>query len=175
MAVNSFVKTWGKAFPWLSLDLSRAIREKSKAVSSDPYEQTLIQNDLYKRALDEKKHEDFVKERTQWKMELYERAKDSKSVVQKKDNTTLSRTGSLADMLRNYGHSLWKDWDSIGDQELIERFVAKNPWNKADFDDFINGDESDYSFAKRMWFTWTNKEKEETFGQKAADVGVWIL
>jgi hypothetical protein len=39
-------------------------------------------------------------------MELYERAKDSKSVVQKKDNTTLSRTGSLADMLRNYGHSL---------------------------------------------------------------------
>lgn len=174
MAVNSFVKTWGKAFPWLSLDLSRAIREKSKAVSSDPYEQTLIQNDLYKRALDEKKHEDFVKERTQWKMELYERAKDSKSVVQKKDNTTLSRTGSLADMLRNYGHSLWKDWDSIGDQELIERFVAKNPWNKADFDDFINGDESDYSFAKRMWFTWTNKEKEETFGQKAADVGVWI-
>ena len=175
MAVNSFVKTLGKAFPWLSLDLSRAIREKSKAVSSDPYEQTLIQNDLYKRALDEKKHEDFVKERTQWKMELYERAKDSKSVVQKKDNTTLSRTGSLADMLRNYGHSLWKDWDSIGDQELIERFVAKNPWNKADFDDFINGDESDYSFAKRMWFTWTNKEKEETFGQKAADVGVWIL
>ena len=175
MAVNSFVKTWGKAFPWLSLDLSRAIREKSKAVSSDPYEQTLIQNDLYKRALDEKKHEDFVKERTQWKMELYERAKDSKNVVQKKDNTTLSRTGSLADMLRNYGHSLWKDWDSIGDQELIERFVAKNPWNKADFDDFINGDESDYSFAKRMWFTWTNKEKEETFGQKAADVGVWIL
>lgn len=175
MAVNSFVKTWGKAFPWLSLDLSRAIREKSKAVSSDPYEQTLIQNDLYKRALDEKKHEDFVNERTQWKMELYERAKDSKSVVQKKDNTTLSRTGSLADMLRNYGHSLWKDWDSIGDQELIERFVAKNPWNKADFDDFINGDESDYSFAKRMWFTWTNKEKEETFGQKAADVGVWIL
>jgi len=175
MAVNSFVKTWGKAFPWLSLDLSRAIREKSKAVSSDPYEQTLIQNDLYKRALDEKKHEDFVQERTQWKMELYERAKDSKSVVQKKDNTTLSRTGSLADMLRNYGHSLWKDWDSIGDQELIERFVAKNPWNKADFDDFINGDESDYSFAKRMWFTWTNKEKEETFGQKAADVGVWIL
>ena len=175
MAVNSFVKTWGKAFPWLSLDLSRAIREKSKAVSSDPYEQTLIQNDLYKRALDEKKHDDFVQERTQWKMELYERAKDSKSVVQKKDNTTLSRTGSLADMLRNYGHSLWKDWDSIGDQELIERFVAKNPWNKADFDDFINGDESDYSFAKRMWFTWTNKEKEETFGQKAADVGVWIL
>ena len=175
MAVNSFVKTWGKAFPWLSLELSRAIREKSKAVSSDPYEQTLIQNDLYKRALDEKKHEDFVKERTQWKMELYERAKDSKNVVQKKDNTTLSRTGSLADMLRNYGHSLWKDWDSIGDQELIERFVAKNPWNKADFDDFINGDESDYSFAKRMWFTWTNKEKEETFGQKAADVGVWIL
>lgn len=175
MAVNSFVKTWGKAFPWLSLDLSRAIREKSKAVSSDPYEQTLIQNDLYKRALDEKKHEDFVKERTQWKMELYERAKDSKDVVQKKDNTTLSRTGSLADMLRNYGRSLWKDWDSIGDQELIERFVAKNPWNKADFDDFINGDESDYSFAKRMWFTWTNKEKEETFGQKAADVGVWIL
>lgn len=174
MAVNSFVKTWGKAFPWLSLDLSRAIREKSKAVSSDPYEQTLIQNDLYKRALDEKKHEDFVKERTQWKMELYERAKDSKNVVQKKDNTTLSRTGSLADMLRNYGHSLWKDWDSIGDQELIERFVAKNPWNKADFDDFINGDESDYFFAKRMWFTWTNKEKEETFGQKAADVGVWI-
>ncbi len=175
MAVNSFVKTWGKAFPWLSLDLSRAIREKSKAVSSDPYEQTLIQSDLYKKVLDEKKHEDFVKERTQWKMELYERAKDSKSVVQKKDNTTLSRTGSLADMLRNYGHSLWKDWDSIGDQELIERFVAKNPWNKADFDDFINGDESDYSFAKRMWFTWTNKEKEETFGQKAADVGVWIL
>lgn len=175
MAVNSFVKTWGKAFPWLSLDLSRVIREKSKAVSSDPYEQTLIQNDLYKRALDEKKHEDFVKERTQWKMELYERAKDSKNVVEKKDNTTLSRTGSLADMLRNYGHSLWKDWDSIGDQELIERFVAKNPWNKADFDDFINGDESDYSFAKRMWFTWTNKEKEETFGQKAADVGVWIL
>lgn len=175
MAVNSFVKTWGKAFPWLSLDLSRAIREKSKAVSSDPYEQTLVQSDLYKRALDEKKHEDFVKERTQWKMELYERAKDAKSVVQKKDNTTLSRAGSLADMLRNYGHSLWKDWDSIGDQELIERFVAKNPWNKADFDDFINGDESDYSFAKRMWFTWTNKEKEETFGQKAADVGVWIL
>ena len=174
MAVNSFVKTWGKAFPWLSLDLSRAIREKSKAVSSDPYEQTLIQNDLYKRALDEKKHEDFVKERTQWKMELYERAKDSKNVVQKRDNTTLSRTGSLADMLRNYGHSLWKDWDSIGDQELIERFVAKNPWNKADFDDFINGDESDYSFAKRMWFVATSNEDKETFWQKTADVGVGI-
>lgn len=175
MALNSFTKTWGKAFPWLSLELSKAIREKSKAVSNNQYEQTLIENDLYKMALDEKKHEDFVNERTQWKMELYEKAMDSKSVVEKKDNTILSRTGSLADMLRNYGHSLWKDWDSIGDQELIERFVAKNPWNKADFDDFINGDESDYSFAKRMWFTWTNKEKEETFGQKAADVGVWIL
>jgi hypothetical protein len=45
--------------------LSKAIREKSKAVSNNQYEQTLIENDLYKMALDEKKHEDFVNERTQ--------------------------------------------------------------------------------------------------------------
>ena len=175
MVVKTFMNTW-KAFPWLSLDLSKAIREKSKTVSNDPYEQSLIQNDLYKKALDEKKHAEFLEERNQWKMELYEKSVTSKNVIEKKDNNTLSRTWALADMLREYGHSLWKNWDSIWDQELIERFTAKNPWQKTDFDDFINWNESEYSFAKRMWFaTSKGAEDNETFWQKVADVAVWAL
>jgi len=172
MADNS-TKKW-KAFPWLSVDLTSAIIKRSKALSSNPYEQSLIQNDLYKKAIDDKAHTDYMDERNQAKMELYQKSVTSKSKDEAKYSNTQNRTWALADMLREYWRSLWKNWDSMWDTELIQRFVAKNPWQKADFDDFINGDESDLSFASRMWFA-APKWDAETLKQKAADVGVWIL
>ena len=169
MADNSS-KKW-KAFPWLSVDLTSAIIKRSKALSNNTYEQSLIQNDLYKKAIDEKAHTDYMNDRNQWKMELYQKSITSKSPVDAKNSNRQNRTGALADMLREYWRSLWKNWDSMWDQELIQRFVAKNPWQKTDFDDFINGDESDLSFANRMWF---NVGKGgETTSQKVADVAVW--
>ena len=172
MVVNSFTKAWSGAFPWLSLEVTNSIKEKSKALSNDPYQQSLIQEDLYEKILKEKSHSDFINERTNWRMGLDKKSLEAKTEPERKTSNLQSRTWVLADMLRQYGFSLWKNRDSIPDQELIERFTAKNPWQKSDFDEFINWDENKYSFAQRMGF-WI-KEPTETLWQKYMDFEVGL-
>lgn len=182
MAVNNtFQPFWvgTGAFPWLSVKTTKDIKDRSKNLSDNPFEQMLLQDDMYSQELTKKKHEDFVKERQDWRMGLKERAKDSKSEKEKNTNNSMDRLWILADIYRQYGYEHGKDRDSIPDDELVSRFNSKNPQAKKYADSFLtwNG-ESEYKLAQELWIVGTPRKKEEieeTFGQKAADVGVWIL
>jgi len=167
------------AFPWLSLNSTKEIKDRSKNMSDNSFEQMLLQDDMYSKELTKKKHEDFVKERQNWRMQLKERAKDTKDEKQKNTNNSMGRLWILADIYRQYGYEHGKDRDSIPDEELVSRFNSKNPQAKKYADSFLtwNGD-SEYELARNLWIVGTPRKKEEveeTFGQKAADVGVWIL
>ena len=87
MAVNNaFQPFWtgNSIFPWLSLKTTKEIKDRSKNMSGNSFEQMLLQDDMYSKELTKKKHEDFVKERQNWRMQLKERAKDTKDEKQKK-------------------------------------------------------------------------------------------
>ena len=182
MAVNNaFQPFWtgNSIFPWLSLKTTKEIKDRSKNMSGNSFEQMLLQDDMYSKELTKKKHEDFVKERQNWRMQLKERAKDTKDEKQKNTNNSMDRLWVLADIYRQYGYEHGKDRDSIPDDELVSRFNSKNPQAKKYADSFLtwNGD-SEYELARKLWIVGTPRKKEateETFGQKAADVGVWIL
>lgn len=176
--LQSFMTNTG-AFPWLSLNSTKEIKDRSKNMSGNSFEQMLLQDDMYSKELTKKKHEDFVKERQNWRMQLKERAKDTKDEKQKNTNNSMDRLWILADIYRQYGYEHGKDRDSIPDDELVSRFNSKNPQAKKYADSFLtwNGD-SEYELARKLWIVGTPRKKEateETFGQKAADVGVWIL
>ena len=176
--LQSFMANTG-AFPWLSLSSTKEIKDRSKNMSGNSFEQMLLQDDMYSKELTKKKHEDFVKERQNWRMQLKERAKDTKDEKQKNTNNSMDRLWILADIYRQYGYEHGKDRDSIPDDELVSRFNSKNPQVKKYADSFLtwNGD-SEYELARKLWIVGTPRKKEEvkeTFGQKAADVGVWIL
>ena len=176
--LQSFMTNTG-AFPWLSLNSTKEIKDRSKNMSGNSFEQMLLQDDMYSKELTKKKHEDFVKERQNWRMQLKERAKDTKDEKQKNTNNSMDRLWILADIYRQYGYEHGKDRDSIPDDELVSRFNSKNPQAKKYADSFLtwNGD-SEYELARKLWVVGTPRKKEatgETFGQKAADVGVWIL
>lgn len=179
--LQSFMTNTG-AFPWLSLNSTKEIKDRSKNMSGNSFEQMLLQDDMYSKELTKKKHEDFVKERQNWRMQLKERAKDTKDEKQKNTNNSMDRLWVLADIYRQYGYEHGKDRDSIPDDELVSRFNSKNPQAKKYADSFLtwNGD-SEYELARNLWIVGTprkNAETEttgETWLQKAADVGVWIL
>lgn len=175
--LQSFMTNTG-AFPWLSLNSTKEIKDRSKNMSGNSFEQMLLQDDMYSKELTKKKHEDFVKERQNWRMQLKERAKDTKDEKQKNTNNSMDRLWILADIYRQYGYEHGKDRDSIPDDELVSRFNSKNPQAKKYADSFLtwNGD-SEYELARKLWVVGTPRKKdteEETLWQKTADVGVWI-
>jgi len=167
------------AFPWLSAKSTKDIKDKSKNISDNSFEQMLLQDDMYSVELTKKKHEDFMKDRQNWRMEMKEKAKDSKFEKEKNTNTSMDRMGILADIYRQYGYEHGKDRDSIPDDELVSRFNSKNPQAKKYADSFLtwNG-ESEYKLAQELWIVgtpWKKNAEEETWWEKAADVGVWVL
>lgn len=184
MAVNNAFQlfwTGNSIFPWLSLKTTKEIKDRSKNMSGNSFEQMLLQDDMYSKELTKKKHEDFVKERQNWRMQLKERAKDTKDEKQKNTNNSMDRLWVLADIYRQYGYEHGKDRDSIPDDELVSRFNSKNPQAKKYADSFLtwNGD-SEYELARKLWIVGTprkNAETEttrETWLQKAADFWVWV-
>ena len=178
--LQSFMTNTG-AFPWLSLNSTKEIKDRSKNMSGNSFEQMLLQDDMYSKELTKKKHEDFVKERQNWRMQLKERAKDTKDEKQKNTNNSMDRLWVLADIYRQYGYEHGKDRDSIPDDELVSRFNSKNPQAKKYADSFLtwNGD-SEYELARKLWVVGTprkNAETEttgETWLQKVADFWVWV-
>ena len=168
-----------RAFPWLSLEDTNKIREQARSMTDDPYEQTLIQDDLYKKRYNTKAHEDFMSNRQGARMELRRASTEAPDWKTQNTNNSLDKMGILADMYRQYGFNHGKNWDNIPDDELVSRFNSKNPQAKKYADSFLtwNGD-SEYELARNLWIVGTPRKKEEieeTFGQKVADVGVWIL
>jgi len=176
--LQSFQTNTGAAFPWLSLKETNNIKEKSKLMSSNSYDQMLIQNDLYKQELTKKNHEEYMKERQTSKMELEQKAITSKNQKEKNTNTSVKKMAALADMYRQYWYEHGVNRDSMQDEELISRFNTKNPQVKKFADDFLTwGQDSEYRLAQELWISkmpW-EEEAKETWLQKAADVGVWIL
>jgi len=175
MAVTN---TWtnNNMFPWLTLEETNVIKQQSQSMSSDPFQQKIIQDDLYAKKLDVKKHEQFVKDRQNGRMELKQKSKDSKVEKEKNANNSLSKMGALADIYRQYGYEHGKNWDDMPDEELISRFNAKNPQAKKYSDSFLMGDGSEYELVQQLGLaSMPKKELEETTGEKIADVWVGFL
>ena len=183
MATNNSWGTWFTAtgaFPWLSLEKTNEIKDRAKQMSDNSYDQKLIQDDLYKHELDKKTHQDFMAERQNGRMELYQKSKSTNSEVEKNKSQSQERMAALADMIREYGYNHGKNWDKMGDEELISRFTTKNPSIKKYSDDFLTGwPDSEYKLSQELWLTKdtarTKLEEKETFLEKSTDVAVWAL
>ena len=184
MAENNMLQSFKAntgAFPWISISSTKKIKDKSQNMSDNSFEQILLQDDMYSQELTKEKHEDFMQDRQNSRMQLKENAKDSKSTKEKNMNTSMDRLGILADIYRQYGYEHGKDWDSIPDDELVSRFNSKNPKAKKYADSFLtwNG-ESEYRLAQELWIVgniWEREEEknEETWWEKTADFGVGVL
>lgn len=177
-ALQSFWVNTGATFPWLSVKETNDIKEKSKLMSSNSYDQMLIENDLYKQKLTDKNHENYMKERQTSKMWLEQQSQNAKDTKTKNTTSSVKKMAALADMYRQYWYEHGVNRDSMQDEELISRFNTKNPQVKKFADDFLTwGQDSEYRLAQELWISkmpW-EKETKETWLQKAADVGVWIL
>ena len=187
MAINnSFNTTWvmNGVFPWLSLEKTNEIKEKSKQMSNNPYEQSLIQDDLYKYELNKKTHTDFMKNRQNARMEM--NLRKTQAVNDPKTKNIMDSTdkmGALADMFREYWYMHGKNWDDMEDEELVSRFTTKNPSVKKYSDAFLTwGTDSEYKLAQELWIVkpiWTNKKKEDSWGwdtlETIAEIGWWIV
>lgn len=147
---NPYSKSW--AFPWLSLEETNKIREQAKSITDDPYEQTLIQDDLYKKRYNTKAHEDFMSNRQGARMELRRASTEAPAGKTQNTNNSLDKMGTLADMYRQYGFNHGKNWDNIPDDELVSRFNSKNPSVKKMADNFLTwGNITEYKLAQELW------------------------
>lgn len=149
-ALQSFWVNTG-AFPWLSLEKSNEIREQSKLMSSNPYNQKLIQDDLHRQELNKKTHQDFMDQRQAGRMQLEQQVQTTKSSSKKNRTNSVKKMWALADMYRQYWYEHGKNWDSMWDEELVSRFNTKNPQVKQYADAFLTwGDESEYRLAQEL-------------------------
>jgi hypothetical protein len=119
-------------------------------MTSDPFQQKIIQDDLYSKKLDTKKHDQFVNERQMGRMEIKQKMQDSKTEKEKNTNNSIDRIGAVADIYRQYGYEHGKNWDNMPDEELISRFNAKNPQAKKYSDSFLMGNGSEYELIKQL-------------------------
>lgn len=175
MAVTN---TWtnNNIFPWLTLEETNIIKQQSQSMTSDPFQQKIIQDDLYGKKLNTKKHNQFVNERQKGRMEIKQRMQDSKTEKEKNTNNSIDKMGALADIYRQYGYEHGKNWDNMPDEELISRFNSKNPQAKKYSDSFLMGDGSEYELVQQLGLaSMPKKELEETTGEKIADVWVGFL
>ena len=141
----------GGAFPWLSLQQTNEIKEKSKLMSTNPYDQTLIQNDLYKQELSKKTHEDYMKNRQVWGMQLEQKKQTAKDPVTKNSTDSIKKMWALADMYRQYWYEHGKNRDDMWDEELVSRFNTKNPQAKKYADAFLTGwEDSEYRLSQQL-------------------------
>lgn len=138
-------------FPWLSLEETNKIKEQAKSLSSDPYEQSLIQDDLYKRTFNRKSHEDFMSNRQIFRMGLHKASKEAPDEKTQKTDDNIDKMGTLADMYRQYGFNHGKNRDNIPDDELVSRFNTKNPSVKKMADNFLTwGNITEYKLAQEL-------------------------
>lgn len=143
-------------FPWLSLEKTNEIKEKSKLMSNSSYDQMLIQDDMYKQELKKQNHDKFLEARQQAKMALENYSQTLKNQQERNYNASMKRMGALADMYRQYGWEHGKDRDSMEDAELISRFNTKNPQVKKYADAFLTwGDDSEYKLSQELWISWS--------------------
>ena len=186
MAINNPFYTWAAngIFPWLSLEKTNEIKEKSKQMSSSPYEQSLIQDDMYKHELNKKTHTDFMKNRQSARMEMNLRKAQAVNDPKTKNvMDSTDRMGALADMFREYWYQHGKNWDDMGDEELVSRFTTKNPSVKKYSDAFLTWwTDSEYKLAQELWIVkpiGTNNKKEVSWEwdtlETIAEIGWWIV
>lgn len=188
MAINnSFNTTWvmNGAFPWLSLEKTKEIKEKSKQMSDNPYEQSLIQDDLYKYELNKKTHTDFMKNRQNTRMEMNLRKAQAVNDPKTKNvMDSTDRMGALADIFREYWYEHGKNWDDMEDEELVSRFTTKNPSVKKYSDAFLTWwTDSEYRLSQELWITkpiWSFREKQEESDSTdnlttVAEIWGWIV
>jgi len=191
MAINNSFKTpWVMtgAFPWLSLEKTKEIKEKSRQMSKDPYEQSLIQDDLYKYELNKKTHQDFMKDRQETRMQMnLRKAKAVNDPKTKNIMDSTDRMWALADMFREYWYNHGKNWDDMEDEELVSRFTTRNPSVKKYSDSFLTWwADSEYKLAQELWIVkplWTNKEENKEKSDSwlwdelttAAEIWGWIV
>lgn len=162
--LQSFQTNTG-AFPWLSLEKSNEIREQSKLMSSNPYNQKLIQDDLHRQELSKKTHQDFMDQRQAGRMQLEQQIQTTKSSSKKNRTNSVKKMWALADMYRQYWYEHGKNWDSMWDEELVSRFNTKNPQVKQYADAFLTwGDESEYRLAQELGI---NRESSSWLDEKA--------
>jgi len=160
---NPYSKSW--AFPWLSLEETNKIKEQAKSMTDDPYEQMLIQDDLYKKKYNTKAHENFMSDRQNARMELHIKSNEAKDEKTKNTNNSLDKMGTLADMYRQYGFNHGKNWDNIPDDELVSRFNTKNPSVKKYADAYLTWwPESEYRLAQELGIAnglWKSNEAKD--------------
>lgn len=175
MAFNPLQNTWwnqnprqraipdeSTKFPWITKSDEARILNIARNQAHSSYEENLIVNDLYKKALKNQNSINFSNNRQDAKQELYKQSLDTKDKNQSNQLKSTERTAEVADMIRDYARNNWywaelEWWD---DTKVIEWFTKSNVMAKNEIQDYINWDESSFSFSKRMWFwAWSERSR----------------
>ena len=158
---NKKIQNESTAFPWITKDAEAKILATAEKQGKTQYERNLIANDLYKVALKEQNNLNFINERTWAKQELYQKSLQSKDKNQSNKLRTTERTAEVADMIRNYSKTNWYgDLDQWEDIDIINWFTNENKATRNEIEDYINWEESAFSFSNRMWFgAWDNRSR----------------
>ena len=175
MAFNPLQNTWwnqnprqraiqdeSTKFPWITKSDEARIMNIARSQAHSSYEEDLIVNDLYKKALKNQNSINFSNNRQDAKQEMYKQALDTKNKNQSNQLKSTERTAEVADMIRNYARNnwYWAELEWWNDTKVIEWFTKSNVMAKNEIQDYINWDESSFSFSKRMWFwAWSERSR----------------
>lgn len=162
-AINPFqrpIMDESMKFPWITKADENKIMSIARNQAHSEYEENLIANDLYKEALKSQNSKNFSSNRQDAKQDLYKKSLETKDKKQSNKLRTTERTAEVADMIRNYARSngYGNTLDSWDDVAVINWFTNENKQVRNEIEDYINWDESSFSFSKRMWF-WAGSER----------------
>lgn len=153
---TGMVENESSTFPWITKEAEAKILATAEARGSSQYEKNLIAQDLYKEALNEQNSINFANSRQSAKQDLYKKSTEVKDKSSSNWLRTTERSAEVADMIRNYisnnGMDSMANLEKTKDQDIIERFVKKNPDYRKEIEEYINGDEWSFNFNLRMWF-----------------------
>lgn len=154
-------------FPWLSQKYIDEIEERTKSITNYA-DKVRVQQAMYSDYIAKQENDDNQKKRATYKNETIYKANNTKDKKEKNVLNASVRSADLADMIREkYNISL----NAGSDDEITSYFIEQvDNWDVL-LQDYLN-----WKSNELLYKTWlSNRPKEETFGQKMADLWVWIL
>ena len=157
-----FINNESAKFPWITKADEEKIMNTAKSQAHSEYEENLIANDLYKAALKNQSSKNYANNRQDAKQEMYNKSLTTQDKKESNRLRTTERTAEVADMIRNYAknNGYGTDLEWWQDIDIINGFTNDNKQARQEIQDYINWEESSFSFSKRMWFwAWSERSR----------------
>lgn len=175
--VKSTVVNPSQKFKWISVEDENKIMRLVKQMypNGNEFETNQAIQGLYTSALKEQKKKDIEAWRQSLKLDLLNKAENSKTKKEKNEYNTQVKRADLADLIKQ---QLSQDWYNINnimnltDEWVIVGFLNTNPEYQDSFNKFLYNNQDAISLGKELW--WIEKDWWDKAWDIIKSTGKWL-